>query len=191
MLLDFNLAQEPWIDDPDTAGATLGGTLAYMAPEQLEALARGSAEWVDARSDLYALGVVLYECLVRGSRTFALPTGMKSLTEAMRCAAAQRRAKLPRVRETHPDVPAAFEAVVARCLAADPDQRYASASELAIDLQAVADDAPLRFAREPLASRSVRWLRRNRRRLALAAPLFLAILVSAWALVGARWPSSG
>ena len=35
MLLDFNLAQEPWIDDPDTAGATLGGTLAYMAPEQL------------------------------------------------------------------------------------------------------------------------------------------------------------
>ena len=84
MLLDFNLAQEPWIDDPDAARATLGGTLAYMAPEQLEALAKGSAEWVDARSDLYALGVVLYECLVRGSRTFALPTGVKNLTEAMR-----------------------------------------------------------------------------------------------------------
>ena len=186
MLLDFNLAQEPWIDDPDAASTTLGGTLAYMAPEQLEALANGGAEWVDARSDLYALGVVLYECLVRGSRAFALPTGVKNLTEAMRSAAVQRRAKLPRVRETHPDVPAAFEAVVTRCLAADPDQRYASASELARDLQAVADDTPLCFAREPLASRAVRWLRRNRRRLALAAPLFLTLLVSAWALVGAQ-----
>src|SRR5205807_2814999 len=68
MLLDFNLAQEPWLDHPDAAPAALGGTLAYMAPEQLEALAEGKLDRVDTRSDLYALGVVLFDCLVRGTR---------------------------------------------------------------------------------------------------------------------------
>jgi serine/threonine protein kinase/Tfp pilus assembly protein PilF len=181
MLLDFNLAQEPAIEASDGDGRTLGGTLAYMAPEQLEALASGGAEWVDARSDLYALGVVLYECLTRGARTFTLPGEALGLTEALRAVAAQRRARVPRIRDTHPDVPAAFEAVIGRCLAPNPHDRYATASELAHDLQAVADDAPLSFAREPLVSRSVRWLRRNRRRLAVAAPLVVALLVAAWA----------
>jgi serine/threonine protein kinase/Tfp pilus assembly protein PilF len=188
MLLDFNLAQEPWIDAPHGVPVMLGGTLAYMAPEQLEALANGKAGWVDvnARSDLYALGVVLYECLARGARTFALPSEVRSLAEAMRTAAALRRMRLPRVRDIHPDVPVAFEAVIARCLAPDADDRYATAAELATDLQAVAEDAPLRFAREPLGSRSVRWLRRNRRRLALAAPLLLALVISGFALVRAQ-----
>ncbi len=65
MLLDFNLAQERWIDDPDVAPAALGGTLAYMAPEHLDALADGVADRVESRSDLYALGVVVFEALAR------------------------------------------------------------------------------------------------------------------------------
>jgi serine/threonine protein kinase/predicted Zn-dependent protease len=186
MLLDFNLAQEPAINSGGAVPAALGGTLAYMAPEQLEALAGGSSGWVDVRSDLYALGVVLYECLVRGERMFALPAEASSLTEALRLAAAARRARIPRLRATHPDVPPALEVVVERCLAPDPDHRYTAASELAADLQAVVDDAPLRFAREPLPSRTVRWLRRNRRRLAVATPLVLALTVSALALDRAR-----
>jgi serine/threonine protein kinase/predicted Zn-dependent protease len=186
MLLDFNLAQEPALDAEDATGGLLGGTLAYMAPEQLEALAGGATRWVDARSDLYALGVVLYECLTRGARTFAQPAEGKGLAETLRLAAAQRRAGLPRLRDTYPEVPAAFEAVLARTLAPDPDDRYATASELAHDLQAVADDAPLFFTREPLASRSVRWTRRNRRRLAVVAPLLGALLAFAWAGVSAQ-----
>ena len=87
-------------------------------------------------------------------------------------------------------MPPALEAVVRRCLAPEPDDRYASAAQLAADLQAVADDGPLRFAREPIPSRCVRWLRRNRRRLAFAAPLVLAIGVSAYSLVAPSSPRS-
>jgi serine/threonine protein kinase/predicted Zn-dependent protease len=186
MLLDFNLAQEPSIDACGGPGGALGGTVAYMAPEQLDALAGGEAERVDARSDLYSLGVVLCECLMRGTRTFTLPGEAGSFSEAMRLAAAQRRAQLPRIRDEHPDVPTAFEAVIQHCLAPDANDRYATASDLALDLQAVADDAPLVFAREPLASRSARWLRRNRRRLAVAAPLVLALSVSAGTAVSTQ-----
>jgi len=186
MLLDFNLAQEPLIDHSEAAPAEVRGTLAYMAPEQLEALALGGSNHVDSRTDLYALGVVLFDCLVRGTRSFALPSKSMTMTEALLRAAEFRRACSPRLRVTHPDVPPALEAVVRRCLAPDPRDRYASAAQLAADLQAVADDGPLRFAREPIPSRCVRWLRGNRRRLAVAGPLILALGVFAYSLVGAQ-----
>jgi tetratricopeptide (TPR) repeat protein len=186
MLLDFNLAQEPRIDHSETASAVMGGTLAYMAPEQLQALAEGGSNPGDSRDDLYALGVVLFDCLVRRTRTFALPSKSMPMTDALRCAATARRAGAPRLRETHPDVPPALEAVVRRCLAPQPDDRYTSAAQLAADLQAVADDGPLRFAREPIPSRCVRWLRGNRRRLAVSVPLVLALGISSYSLVGAQ-----
>jgi len=186
MLLDFNLAQEPQIDPFEAAPAAVRGTLAYMAPEQLEELAEGGPNHVDSRTDLYALGLVLFDCLVRGTRSFALPSRSITKTEALLRTAELRRACTPRLRATHPDVPPALEAVVRRCLAPDPDGRYASAAQLAADLQAVADDGPLRFAREPIPSRCVRWLRRNRRRLAVALPLILALGVLTYSLVGAQ-----
>ena len=175
MLLDFNLAQEPWIPHDGAAPAAFGGTLAYMAPEHLEALAEGGTNSADSRSDLYALGVVLFDCLVRGTRSFALPSQSMTMTEALLRAAEARRDGAPRLRDTHPDVPPPLEAVVRRCLAPEPADRYASAAQLAADLQAVADDGPLRFAREPISSRAGRALRRNWRRLAVAAPLVLAL----------------
>src|SRR5262249_32679516 len=153
----------------------VGGTLAYMAPEHLEALAEGGSSPVDARSDLYALGVVLVDCLARGENSFAMPSRSLTMTDALLPAAEARRAGAPRLRATQPAVPPALEAVVRRCLAPAPDDRYASAAQLAAALQAVADDMPLRFAREPIPSRCVRWIRRNRRRLAIVAPLTLAL----------------
>ena len=186
MLLDFNLAQERWIDDLDVAPAVLGGTLAYMAPEHLDALAEGVPDRVAGRSDLFALGVVVFEMLARGVRPFANPSGAATVAEALRRAADERRGDVPRLRAAHPEVSSALEAVVRRCLAPDPTDRYTSAADLAADLQAVADDRPPRFAREPLASRSVRWLRHNRRRLALAALMSLALTILSGNLVNAR-----
>ncbi|HEX8199911.1 MAG TPA: serine/threonine-protein kinase, partial [Isosphaeraceae bacterium] len=62
MLLDFNLAHDPR-DGAGGDGVRLGGTLAYMAPEHLEAMIAGEAEGIDHRADLYALGMVLFEAL--------------------------------------------------------------------------------------------------------------------------------
>src|SRR3954453_19926605 len=105
------------------------------------------------------------------------------MSQALFQAAEALRAGPPRLRALQTDVPAALEAVVRRCLAPHPDDRYATASELTADLQAVANDGPLRFAPEPIASRSLRWLRRNRRRLALAVPLILGLAIAAYSLV--------
>ena len=64
MFLDFNLARESVLDGREGAPATLGGTLDYMALEHLEALADGLADRVDGRSDIYSLGVLLYEAIM-------------------------------------------------------------------------------------------------------------------------------
>ena len=185
MLLDFNLAREVAVDDPEAPPHVLGGTLDYMAPEHLEALAEGTVDGVDGRSDIYGLGVVLYEALM-GVRPFTTPREALSVGEALLTAAAMRRSGAPRLRTIRPEVPAALEAVVRRCLAPEPSDRYATAADLVIDLQAVADDRSLRFAREPLANRSYRWFRRNRRPLAMALPVVLAALVVAATFVKRR-----
>lgn len=187
MLLDFNLAQESWVEDPAAAPSALGGTLAYMAPEQLEALADGTSDHVDGRADIFALGVVLFETLADGTRPFSLPKESLSLPEFLRRVAEERRTAAPRLRAERTDVPRELEVVVDRCLAPDPSSRYATASELAADLQAVADDAPLRFAHEPLANRIYRWQRRHRRRLAMALPAVLIMVLLASNLVSAKF----
>ncbi len=94
MLLDFNLAGESWADRHGSAPENLGGTLAYMAPEHLEAVARGEDDGVDHRSDIYSLGVLLFEALT-GTRPFAVPTGVSSVPEALRRSAEDRRGEPP------------------------------------------------------------------------------------------------
>ncbi len=170
MLLDFNLAGESWADRHGSAPENLGGTLAYMAPEHLEAVARGEDDGVDHRSDIYSLGVLLFEALT-ATRPFAIPTGVSSVPDALRRSAEDRRGAPPRLRESNPEVPAALERVIRRCLEPDPTRRFPVAAELAADLQAVADDLPLRWTSEPLSVRAVRRLRRSWKRLVVAVAL--------------------
>ena len=167
MLLDFNLAGESWADRHGSEPANLGGTLAYMAPEHLDAVARGADDGVDRRSDIYSLGVLLYEALV-SARPFAIPTGVSSVPEALRRSAEDRRCPPPQLRVTNPEIPEALERVIRRCLEPDPRARFPIAAELAADLQAVADDLPLRWTREPIRVRALRRLRRSWRRLVVA-----------------------
>ena len=110
------------------AGALLG-TVAYMSPEQ----ARGQA--VDHRSDLFALGCVLYEMLV-GARPFAGESAADIL-------AAVLSSDPRRLGERRPEVPEGLDTVVRRCLAKRPDDRFGSAREVAAALEP--------FAREQAA----------------------------------------
>ena len=175
MLLDFNLAREPLPDDGTSADtATLGGTIDYMAPEHLKALGEPSSHAVDGRADLYGLGVVVYEA-VTGQRPFSSPRRGSSVVEALMHAIDDRLRPLPRLRDRHPEIPPALEAVIRRCLEPLPGDRYQTAAELAADLQAVADDLPLGGTREPWTSRATGWLRRRRKMLAMAAVVFLAL----------------
>ena len=119
MLLDFNLAREVVLEGDEADRALPGGTLDYMAPEQLEELAEGASDRVEARSDVFGLGVLLYEALA-GARPFATPRDAGSAAELLGRAVEIRRAGPPAVRSVRPDVPPALAAVVTRCLAADP-----------------------------------------------------------------------
>ena len=127
MLLDFNLARTPWAEPDAPASAVLGGTFSYMAPEHLDALADGDISRVDARADIYSLGILLHETM--GARPFAdkPAAGVRTMADVLRAAAASRRSKAPQLRDVFPEVPQAFEAIVRTCLEPEPGARYPTA----------------------------------------------------------------
>ncbi|MFB1295748.1 bifunctional serine/threonine-protein kinase/transporter substrate-binding domain-containing protein [Mycobacterium sp. pW049] len=114
-LIDFGLARTAGEKGLTTAGSTLG-TLAYMAPERFE------GGEVDARSDIYALTCVLYECLT-GSR----PYPADSLEQQI---AGHMVSQIPRPSDVDPRL-AAFDEVIAKGMAKKPAKRYQTAGELA------------------------------------------------------------
>ena len=132
-ILDFGLAKlvRPPSDAAVTGGITntytLSGTLPYMAPEQLQ------GEAADARSDIYAAGVVLYE-MATGKRPFdaKLPTPLAD--EIL-----HRTAPSPRA--TNAQVSAALERIILKCLDKSAERRYQSASELSANLVRLSDTA--------------------------------------------------
>ena len=114
-LMDFGIART--VHGASNATQTLIGTPAYMSPEQVQ------GHGVDARSDIYALGLVLYECL-SGRRAFAAPTPVA-------IALKQVQERPSPLRSVRPDIPRAVEAAVMRCIEKDPSRRFASVAELA------------------------------------------------------------
>jgi len=130
-LLDFGLARGAGMDLTTlTRTGTILGTPGYMSPEQFD------AHGVDERSDVYSLGVVLFEVL-----TGRLPfTGQTPIAVAL----AHKTETPPLPRSLRPGVPAWLERVVLRCLEKEPAQRFASASELAAELRRPREGAPPR-----------------------------------------------
>ena len=129
-LLDFGLARGSGIDVVTlTRTGTMLGTPGYMSPEQFD------AHGVDERSDLYSLGVVLFELL-----TGRLPfSGQTPIAIAI----AHKTQAPPLPRSLRPGVPAWIERIVMRCLEKEPARRYASAVEVAAELRRQRDgDGP-------------------------------------------------
>jgi serine/threonine protein kinase len=171
MLLDFNLSF-----DEQAAQQTLGGTLIYMAPEMLRAIMNRDAGpcLVDARSDLYSLGVILYEML-SGEHPFEAVFWGKSAEGNRRRLAELQKTALRPLRDANPQVDKKVARVVDRCLAYEPRDRFESAAELARALRGC-------------LSRPQRWRRRLARHpyavvgsglagvvLAAAVAVFLAV----------------
>ncbi len=162
-LADFGLAMPPLPEGAEEE-LLLAGTLAYMSPEQ----ARGEAGRLDRRTDLYSLGVVLYEMLT-GTRPF------RGGVAALRHKILQEEPAAPHLLD--PGVPRDLEAVCLKLLAKNPAQRYQDAEQVADDLRRFLAGEPPRYARHVgLAERALLWLRRRR---ALAAGVaVVAVLVA-------------
>jgi WD40 repeat protein/serine/threonine protein kinase len=164
---DFGLARCRDADGPAmTVTGELLGTLRYMSPEQ--ALARPGG--VDHRTDVYSLGATLYELLtLRPVFDSADPHTL------LRRVAGEE--PLP-PRRLEPAVPVDLETIVLKALAKAPEERYATAGDLADDLQRFLDHRPVRARRPTPAQRLGKWARRHR---AVLLPL---AAVAALALVG-------
>ncbi|WP_394835078.1 serine/threonine protein kinase [Pendulispora rubella] len=125
-LLDFGISKfQDVTDDPDRPGITVTsaflGSPAYASPEQCR-----SPKYVDARSDIWSLGAVLYE-LLTGRRPF------RGGSEAEVFAAVLEHDPAP-MRSLRPEIPSALEAVVSRCLRKKPEERFPSVADLAVAL---------------------------------------------------------
>jgi serine/threonine protein kinase/tetratricopeptide (TPR) repeat protein len=165
LLLDFNVAETAQGEQAQKK-AVLGGTVAYMAPEHLRALANRDpvlAAQVDRRSDVYSLGMVLYE-LLTGCSPFDQSGSYSPMLPVVLIMAMERGKTIPSLRGKRPDVPWGLESIVRKCLAPDPTQRYQRAEDLAEDLRRFLDDRPLKFAPELSRVERVRkWVRRHPR----------------------------
>jgi serine/threonine protein kinase/pimeloyl-ACP methyl ester carboxylesterase/tetratricopeptide (TPR) repeat protein len=131
-ILDFGIAKVA--DVHLTNAGALVGTVAYMSPEQ------GDGRATDYRTDVWSLGVVLYEMLT-GKHPFAGKSGEVSLY-------AIQHEEPPRVSSLRPEAPASLDAIVKRLLAKLPEERYSGLDELIADLEAIERSITLNFVKE-------------------------------------------
>jgi serine/threonine protein kinase len=142
------------------AGQVLG-TPAYMAPEQAE----GRLDLLSPATDVYGLGATLYELL-----TDRLPFTGRDTMGLLRQVIHEPPAP---VRSAVPETPRALEAVCLKALAKKPGERYATAKELASEVQHWLAGEPVMAYREPLSARAWRWVRRHRTLVSGAAAAML------------------
>jgi hypothetical protein len=162
---DFGLAKMEGAGDLTHTG-DLVGTLRYMAPERFQ----GEG---DARSDVYSLGLTLYELAVL-EPAFAETDRARLVHQVL-------HDDPPRPRDVDPTVPVDLETIIRKAIDKDPSSRYATAAELAEDLRRFLDDQPIRARRVGPLERLWRWGRRNPA-LATAGGIAVAALVAVAAI---------
>ncbi|MGE0191423.1 MAG: protein kinase [Planctomycetota bacterium] len=169
-VIDFGIARltgdDASPDAPRTRTAHLMGTVTYMSPEQLG----GQAESIDTRSDVYALGVLLYEIL-----TGKLPYDLTNLglLETIGAIRNQPPRAPERLRE---DLPRDVGIIVRKALAKEPDARYGSAEALAEDIERFLQSRPI-LARAPSLAYQLRLYARRHRVAFVAMAGGLVVLV--------------
>jgi len=175
---NISLSKLPTAKDNLTAQGTILGTLQYMAPEQLE----GKEKEVDARTDIFAFGAVVYE-MATGKRAFEGKSQASVIGAIL-------KDDPPPMSSLQPMTPPAFERTVKTCLAKDPDGRWQTASDLTRDLKWIAEGGSEVTLAPAAAATGIRALGR---RAILVGPvcLLLGTLVSGlafWSLKSAPSP---
>lgn len=176
-VLDFGVAratQDGVLTTMHTVAGEVLGTLSYMSPEQIA----GDVTSIDTRSDVYALGVILYEVLAERP---PYELGRKSLAEAARIISDTEPTRLSlATRAVPPDV----ETIVAKALEKDKERRYSSAADLAEDIRRFLRDEPI-AARPPSAAYQVRKFARRHK--ALVGGAVVSLLVLLVGVVATSW----
>jgi WD40 repeat protein/serine/threonine protein kinase len=158
---DFGLAKAAGAEDLTHTGDVVG-TLRYMAPERF----RGEG---DARADIYALGLTLYELLA-----LRPAYGEADRTKLIHQVTQEEP---PRLRRLNGKVPADLETIVHKAMAREPGQRYATAGAVAEDLRRFLEGRPIRARRVSTSERAWRWCKRNKAVAGLIAGIALALVV--------------
>ncbi|MCX4245856.1 serine/threonine-protein kinase [Paraliomyxa miuraensis] len=141
-LIDFGVAKAAGRASRTQAGI-LKGKFGYMSPEQVRGMP------LDRRSDVFSVGVVLFEILV-GQRLFQAETDFATLEKV-------RAVDVPRPTQVNPNIPKPLENIIFKALTREPEQRYQSAIELHDELQAFMFAQGLFYSRKDLAA----WMREN------------------------------
>ncbi|MEU7769212.1 serine/threonine-protein kinase PknD [Nocardia sp. NPDC049190] len=176
-LIDFGIAHAADDRTLTTIGETIG-TVAYMAPEEISAEVKA-----DARVDVYALTCVLYECLT-GRPPFASELGMQGVI------AHHLHTPPPRPSATTPDVPTAFDAVIAKGMAKNPDDRYQTVRELAAAAEAAVDDSVVSTP-VGVAARRGRRIRLSPKTAGLLAAAVAVVVAAVAVVLGVQRESGG
>jgi WD40 repeat protein/tetratricopeptide (TPR) repeat protein len=168
-ITDFGLAKAEDDGDNLTQTGDIVGTLRYMAPERFNGQG-------DVRSDVYGLGLTLYEML----------TFRPAFEEANRNKLIRRitHDEPPRPRKLNPAVPRDLETIVLKAIARDPAHRYQTPIEMAADLQRFLEDRPVRARRVSEMEMIWRWCRRNPLPACLAALVAIVFLIG---FAGVTW----
>ncbi len=169
MLMDFGLAKVSGATKLTRTGTTMG-TVAYMSPEQVQ------GREADHRSDIWALGVVLYE-MVSGRMPFGADYEAALLYSIL-------NEDAPSLAKEGGDIPAGLDGIVAKALARDPARRYQKAEELVADLDALAKDREALPAGKAAPAKGLKRVWRRARPWQRAAVIAAAAVVISGIIVG-------